>query len=97
VERVTWVVRALLELILTGMMVWYMLPTHQRREMLMRLAQQGQRSASWAARRTGARAIRRELAGDVAGAQGDYDLAHRIMTGPVEAAGRWYESLRSAH
>lgn len=94
-ERATWVIRTLLELALSVLMVWYMLPTHQRREMLMHLAQQTEQVSTWCALKTGRQAMRRELAGDLDSAEGAYALARRIMTGPAEAAGRWYESLRA--
>lgn len=89
-------VRALLEIALTLMMLWYMLPRHTRHQVLMRTAQVGQSWVQWTARTTSRYAIRCELAGDVDTAAAGYGLAHGLMTGPYQAAATWYENLRSS-
>lgn len=90
------VVRALLEIVLTLMMLWYMLPRHTRQQVLMRTAQMEQSWVQWTARTASRYAIRCELAGDVDTAAAGYSVAHRLMTGPYQAAVTWYETLRSS-
>lgn len=83
-----------LEVALSGVMVWYMLPLHQRKQALMRLSQQGQTGIQWAARMTSQYAMRCELAGDVLPAAAGYDIARRLMSGPFEFARQRYDNLR---
>lgn len=95
-DRWVRLVRTLLELSATMLMIWYMLPQHERNQVLMRLAQHGQTWTQWTARTTSRWAIRAELAGDVDTAAAGYGMAHRLMTGPYQAAAAWYQSLRSS-
>ncbi len=85
---------AALEAGVTGVMMWYALPAHQRRRVLMRLARQGQTAIQWAARMTSRYAMRCELAGDVLTATAGYELAHRLMDGPYQFAQQKYDDLR---
>ena len=53
----------LLALLSTGLMVWFMLPEHQRRLVLMRAAERGRRLAEKLARAEGHAGMGDELAG----------------------------------
>lgn len=94
-ERVVWLIRTVLELALSALMIWYMLPQHQRQAWLMSIAQRGRTWSQVVAARVGRTAIRYELAGDKDSAVAGYVLARRLMTGPYRAADRWYTDLRS--
>lgn len=88
------ILRTLLELAASLLMIWYMLPEHERRAVLMRAAQHGQTWAQSSALTISRWAIRCELAGDVDQAAAGYGLTRRLMVGPYQRAVTWYERLR---
>lgn len=65
-------------LIVTLMMIWFTIPEHQRRQLVMRAAHNAQRAAGRAARREGHRGMGEELAGRAGGAERAYGAAYQL-------------------
>lgn len=65
-------------LVVTMMMIWFTIPEHQRRLIVMRAASRAQRAAGQAARREGHRGMGEELAGRAGGAERAYGAAYQL-------------------
>lgn len=90
------VIRLVLELTGTALMIWYMLPAHQRKSGLMWTAQQCRKVTHWMARKSGRYAMNCELSGDRETAHVGYGIAYDLMRGPFERIGQWYNTLRES-
>lgn len=86
-------VQQVMGIILTLGMIWFMLPEHQRRLILMRITHGAQRAAGRAARREGHAGMGDELAGQAGQAERRYSAAYSFSRAR-DAFGRALESLR---
>lgn len=86
-------IQRILALLLSLLIMWGMLPEHQRKLIIMRLTLAMQRVSGTAARAEGHRGMGDELAGRVGEAERRYSVAYTLSRWR-DAAARGYEAMR---
>lgn len=93
-ERKLAILNQLAVLALTVAMIWFLIPQHKRKSVVLTCVDHGRRYVLRLAAWNGRRGMDLELEGDLTGADRHYEMAYQLMTERVDKLVELYRKLQ---